>query len=195
MFICPIRTSVLGVDDIPCCWLWCWGYYDVTVQEELRGLKTIPETPAVFRGAKDWHQRVFWTAKARCTQHTGEAEEAVAFKFHYIIHQKNCAGMPNSDPNNVMARVARIVNFIVKPCSFPPCWRRWTAHSTVTWLKCRKVLERSVGCFDTIKSIRNSRTDITGHLNKQHSGAPALQQAHFFICSSTLSVQRKISHK
>lgn len=50
----------VDVDDIPCCWLLCWGYYDVTVREELRGLKPIPETTAVFWGAKDWHQQVFF---------------------------------------------------------------------------------------------------------------------------------------
>lgn len=87
-------------------------------------------------------------------------------KLHCIIFQKILhAKMSNTDLNEVMATVVKVVNFIVKrsalthrqfqslleekDCSYKDIPR----HSAIRWLSCGKVLEQFVGCFDDIKAF------------------------------------------
>ncbi|KAJ3581211.1 hypothetical protein NHX12_016914 [Muraenolepis orangiensis] len=87
-------------------------------------------------------------------------------RLHCIIHQENlCAKMSNSDLNEVVATVAKIVNFIVKRSALThrqfqslleemdSSYKDLPLHSAVRWLSCVKVLERFVGCFDAIKAF------------------------------------------
>uniref|UniRef100_UPI00358E5645 general transcription factor II-I repeat domain-containing protein 2-like n=1 Tax=Myxine glutinosa TaxID=7769 RepID=UPI00358E5645 len=118
-------------------------------------------------------------------------------KLHCIIHQENlCAKMSNSDLNEVMARVVKVINFIVKRSALThrqfqslleemDCtYKDIPLHSVVRWLSCGKVLERFVN-FDAIKAFLAEKgqnypelegekwvvklmflMDITGHLNE-----------------------------
>ena len=87
-------------------------------------------------------------------------------KLHCIIHQENlCAKMSNLDLNEVMATVAKIINFTVKRSELThwqfqslleeldSAYTDLPLHSAVRWLSCGKVLERFVSCFDTIKAF------------------------------------------
>ena len=85
-------------------------------------------------------------------------------KFHCIIHQENlCAKMSNTDFNDVMATVAKVINFLVKRSALThrqfrslleemdSAYTDLPLHSAVRWLSCGKVLERFVSCIDAIK--------------------------------------------
>lgn len=87
-------------------------------------------------------------------------------KLHCIIHQENlCAKMSNSDLNEVMATMAKVVNFIVKRSAltnrqFQSLLEEMDSadtdlplHSAVRWLSCGKVMERFVSCYDAIKAF------------------------------------------
>uniref|UniRef100_A0A1A8K9W9 HAT C-terminal dimerisation domain-containing protein n=1 Tax=Nothobranchius kuhntae TaxID=321403 RepID=A0A1A8K9W9_NOTKU len=95
--------------------------------------------------------------------------------------------MSNSDLNDVMATVAKIVNFIVKRSALThrqfqslleemeSSCKDIPLHCAVRWLSCGKVLERFVDCFDVVKTFLNEKgkgilnlkmRDITGHLNE-----------------------------
>lgn len=85
-------------------------------------------------------------------------------KLHCIIHQENlCAKMSNSDLNDVMATVAKVINFLIKRSALThrqfrslleemdSAYTDLPLHSAVRWLSCGKVLERFVSCIDAIK--------------------------------------------
>uniref|UniRef100_A0A8C6LBI0 HAT C-terminal dimerisation domain-containing protein n=1 Tax=Nothobranchius furzeri TaxID=105023 RepID=A0A8C6LBI0_NOTFU len=91
-------------------------------------------------------------------------------KLHCIIHQENlCAKMSNSDLNDVMATVSKIVNFIVKQSALThrqfqslleemeSSCKDIPLHCAVRWLSCGKVLERFVDCFDVVKTSLNEK--------------------------------------
>ncbi|XP_070404771.1 general transcription factor II-I repeat domain-containing protein 2A-like [Nothobranchius furzeri] len=77
--------------------------------------------------------------------------------------------MSNSDLNDVMATVAKIVNFIVKRSALThrqfqslleemeSSCKDIPLHCAVRWLSCGKVRERFVDCFDVVKTFLNEK--------------------------------------
>uniref|UniRef100_A0A3P9DHS7 DUF4371 domain-containing protein n=1 Tax=Maylandia zebra TaxID=106582 RepID=A0A3P9DHS7_9CICH len=147
-------------------------YCDVAVQEELFCLTPMPETTRgedvanVFKECFDEQgidiTKISDGAPAMVGKHRG----AVTMKLHCMIHQENlCAKMSNSDLHDVMATVAKVVNFIVKQSPFThrqfqslleemdSSCKDIPLHCAVRWLCCGKVLERFVDCFDVVKKF------------------------------------------
>ena len=161
-------------------------YCDSTVREELCCLKPMPDTTKGEDVAKALIEhfeergidirKVFAVttdgAPAMVGRHKGAVkmiEEKVGhpiMKLHCIIHQENlCAKMSNSDLNEVMATVTKIINFIVKRSALThrqfqslleeldSAYTDLPLHSAVRWLSCGNVLERFFSCFDAIKAF------------------------------------------
>nr|XP_054590733.1 SCAN domain-containing protein 3-like [Nothobranchius furzeri] len=165
-------------------------YCDVTVQEELFCLTPMPETTRGEDIANVFMERfeergidiakIFAVttdgAPAMVGKHRGAVtliEEQIGhpiMKLHCIIHQENlCAKMSNSDLNDVMATVAKTVNFIVKRSALThrqfqslleemeSSCKDIPLHCAVRWLSCGKVLERFVDCFDVVKTFLDEK--------------------------------------
>ncbi|XP_065148348.1 general transcription factor II-I repeat domain-containing protein 2-like [Paramisgurnus dabryanus] len=193
-------------------------YCDSNVREELCCLKAMTDTTKGEDIAKVFVEhfeergvdvgRIFAITTDGAPAMVGKQKGAVRLieekvghpimKLHCIIHQENlCAKMSNSDLNEVMATVVKIVNFIVKRSSLThrqfqslleemdSTYKDIPLHSAVRWLSCGKVLERFVGCFDSVKAFLAEKgqvynelddetwvlklmflADITGHLNE-----------------------------
>lgn len=159
-------------------------YCDTTVREELCCLKPMPDTTKGEDVAKALFEhfeerginisKVFAVTTDGAPAMVGRQKGAVKLieekvghpimKIHCILHQENlCAKMSNSDLNEVMATVAKVVNFIVNRSALTHRQFRslleemdsahtdLPLHSAVRWLSCGKVLERFVSCFDAVK--------------------------------------------
>lgn len=128
----------------------------------------------------------------RKTERISQINQGKSWSPHNEITLHNTPiKISNSDLNEVMATVVKIVNFIVKRSSLTH--RQFQSlleemdctlkdiplHSAVSWLSCGKVLERFVGCLvlklswlKKAKSTLNSKirnlflSDNTGHFNE-----------------------------
>uniref|UniRef100_UPI00358FEE4E general transcription factor II-I repeat domain-containing protein 2-like n=1 Tax=Myxine glutinosa TaxID=7769 RepID=UPI00358FEE4E len=160
-------------------------YCDSTVREELWCLKPMSDTTKGEDIAKVFMEhfeergidirKIFAVTTDGAPAMVGKQRGAVRLieekvghpimKLHCIIHQENlCAKMSNSDLNEVMPTVVKVINFIVKRSALTH--RQFQSlleemdctcidiplHSAVRWLSCRKVLERFVNCFYAIKA-------------------------------------------
>ncbi len=161
-------------------------YCDSSVREELCCLKPMPDTTKGEDIAKvlieHFEERginirkVFAVTTDGAPAMVGRQKGAVKLieekvghpimKLHCIIHQENlCAKMSNSDLNEVMATVAKVINFIVKRSTLThrqfrslleemdSAYTDLPLHSAVRWLSCGKVLERFVSCIDAVKAF------------------------------------------
>ncbi|KAK0146239.1 General transcription factor II-I repeat domain-containing protein 2 [Merluccius polli] len=165
-------------------------YCDSTVREELCCLKPMPDTTKgedIARALIEHFEerginmdKVFAVTTDGAPAMVGRQKGAVKLieekvghpimKLHCIIHQENlCAKMSNSDLNEVMATVAKIINFIVKRSALThrqfqalleeldSAYTDLPLHTAVRWLSCGKVLERFVSCFDAVKAFLSEK--------------------------------------
>ena len=159
-------------------------YCDTTVREELCCLQPMPDTTkgedvatAIMQHFEERGvdmRKVFAVTTDGAPSMVGKQKGAVklieekvghpVMKFHCIIHQENlCAKMSKTDFNDVMATVAKVINFLVKRSALThrqfrslleemdSAYPDLPLHSAVRWLSCGKVLERFVSCIDAIK--------------------------------------------
>ncbi|KAG9259865.1 general transcription factor II-I repeat domain-containing protein 2-like [Astyanax mexicanus] len=183
VFSLALDESV-DVNDIPRLAVMARYCDTTTVREELCCLQPMPDTTRgdniatvimqhfVERGVD--MRKVFAVTTDGAPSMVGKQKGAVKLieekvghpimKLHCIIHQENlCAKMSNSDFNDVMATVAKVINFLVKRSALTHRQFRslleemdseyadLPLHSAVRWLSCGKVLERFVSCIDAIK--------------------------------------------
>uniref|UniRef100_A0A3B1K4F4 DUF4371 domain-containing protein n=1 Tax=Astyanax mexicanus TaxID=7994 RepID=A0A3B1K4F4_ASTMX len=174
----------VDVNDIPRLAVMARYCDTTTVREELCCLQPMPDTTRgdniatvimqhfVERGVD--MRKVFAVTTDGAPSMVGKQKGAVklieekvghpVMKLHCIIHQENlCAKMSNSDFNDVMATVAKVINFLVKRSALTHRQFRslleemdseyadLPLHLAVRWLSCGKVLERFVSCIDAIK--------------------------------------------
>ena len=161
-------------------------YCDSSVREELCCLKPMPDTTKgedIAKASIEHFEdrgidmsKVFAVTTDGAPAMVGRQKGAVKLieekvghpimKLHCIIHQENlCAKMSNSDLGEVMATVAKVVNFIVKRSALThrqfqslleemdSAYKDLPLHSAVRWLSSGKVLERFVSCLDAIKAF------------------------------------------